>query len=362
MIPIAEPKLNGNELKYVTDCVSSGWISSIGKYIKKFEEEFSKFTETKYGIATSSGTTALHLALATFGIGKDDEVIIPTLSFIATANCVAYTGAKPVFVDSEPRTWNMDPEKVKEKITEKTKAIVPVHLYGHPVDMDPIMDLAEDHSLVVIEDAAEAHGAEYRKRKVGGIGHVGCFSFYGNKIITCGEGGMITTNDEEIMNKAMMLRDHAMSKEKRYWHPYMGYNYRMTNMQAAVGLAQVEKIEEYIQIKRENAKKYNEKLEGISNITLPPEMDWAKNVYWLYSILVDNIQRDDFTFRLREKEIDTRPFFYPMHTQPPYIDYSDEKLEVAEDIAKRGVSLPSATSLKDHEIDYICQIIAETLS
>jgi perosamine synthetase len=362
MIPVAEPKLGGNELKYVTDCVSSGWISSIGKYIKKFEEEFSKFSDTKYGIATSSGTTALHLALVTFGVTKGDEVLIPTLSFIATANCVAYTGAKPIFVDSEPRTWNMDPEKVKEKITDKTKAIVPVHLYGHPVDMDPIMDLAEEYSLVVIEDAAEAHGAEYRKRKVGSIGHVGCFSFYGNKIITTGEGGMITTNDEEFMNKAMMLRDHAMSKEKRYWHPFMGYNYRMTNMQAAVGLAQVEKIEEYIEIKRKNAKKYNEKLGGISSITLPPEMEWAKNVYWLYSILVDNIPRDDFTTRLREKEIDSRPFFYPMHTQPPYADYSNEKLEVAEDIAKRGVSLPSATTLKDDEIDYICKTIAETLS
>jgi perosamine synthetase len=362
MIPVAEPKLGGNELKYVTDCVSSGWISSIGKYIKKFEEEFSKFSDTKYGIATSSGTTALHLALVTFGVGKDDEVIIPTLSFIATANCVAYTGAKPVFVDSEPRTWNMDPEKVKEKITENTKAIVPVHLYGHPVDMDPIMEIAEEHSLVVIEDAAEAHGAEYQKRKVGSIGHVGCFSFYGNKIITTGEGGMITTNDEEFTEKAMMLRDHAMSKEKRYWHPFMGYNYRMTNMQAAVGLAQVEKIEEYIEIKRQNAKKYNEKLGSLSSISLPPEMDWAKNVYWLYSILVDNIQRDEFTTRLREKEIDTRPFFYPMHTQPPYADLSNEKLEVAEDIAKRGVSLPSATTLKDDEIEYICKIIAEILS
>lgn len=362
MIPVAEPKLGGNELKYVTDCVSSGWISSIGKYIKKFEEEFSNFSDTKYGIATSSGTAALHLALVSFGIGKGDEVIIPTLSFIATANCVAYTGAKPIFVDSEPLTWNIDPDKIKEKITDRTKAIVPVHLYGHPVDMDPIMDLAEEHSLVVIEDAAEAHGAEYRKRKVGSIGHVGCFSFYGNKIITTGEGGMITTSDEEFMEKAMMLRDHAMSKEKRYWHPFMGYNYRMTNMQAALGLAQVEKIEEYIEIKRINAKKYNEKLGSISSITLPCERDWAKNVYWLYSILVDNIQRDDFTTRLREKEIDTRPFFYPMHTQPPYTDHSNEKLEVAEDIAKRGVSLPSATTLKDEEIDYICKTISEILS
>ncbi len=362
MIPVAEPKLDGNELKYITDCVSSGWISSIGKYITKFEEEFSNFIGTKHGIATSNGTTALHLALVAFGIGEKDEVIIPTLSFIATANCVAYTGAKPVFVDSEPNTWNIDPEKIKEKITDRTKAIIPVHLYGHPADMDPIMDLADDHHLLVIEDAAEAHGAAYRGKKVGRIGHVGCFSFYGNKIITTGEGGMITTNDEEFMERAMMLRDHAMSKEKRYWHPFIGYNYRMTNMQAAVGLAQIERINDFIEIKRRNAEKYNERLGGISSITKPPEMEWALNVYWLYSILVDNIQRDDFTARLRKKEIDTRPFFYPMHTQPPYASLRNERLKVAEAIAQKGVSLPSATTLREDQIDYICRIITEILS
>ncbi len=361
-IPIAEPLFAGNELKYVSDCVNSGWISSIGKYIKRFEEEFSNFIGTKYGIATSNGTTALHLSLVTCGIGKDDEVIVPTLSFIATANCVAYTGAKPVFVDSEPNTWNIDPEKIKEKLTSKTKAIIPVHLYGHPADMDPIMDLAKDHSLIVIEDAAEAHGAEYKKKKVGGLGDAGCFSFFGNKIITTGEGGMITTNDEEIMKKAMMLRDHGMSKEKRYWHPQIGYNYRMTNMQGAVGLAQTERIHEYIEIRRKNAELYNNHLGDISGITTPPEMEWAKNVYWMYSILIDKVPRDEFTAILLDNGIDTRPFFYPMHTQPPYRDQSNEELTVADDLSKRGFSLPSAPTLKEDQIDYICRIITEKLS
>lgn len=362
MIPVAEPILGGNELKYISDCISSGWISSIGKYIKRFEEEFSIYIGAKYGIATSSGTTALHLALVTLGIGKGDEVIIPTLSFIATANCVAYTGAKPVFVDSEPHTWNIDPELIEEKITERTKAIIPVHLYGHPADMAPIRDLAEDHSLVVIEDAAEAHGAEYRGKKVGSLGDAGCWSFYGNKIITTGEGGMITTNNDEIMEKAMLLRDHGMSKEKRYWHLFIGYNYRMTNMQAAVGLAQVEKIEEYVALRRKNAKSYNELLRDLPNVTIPPEMEWAKNVYWLYSILVDKIPRDDLIGILHDNGIDTRPFFYPMHKQPPYQKLCSEKLSVAEDLAEKGLSLPSAPSLKEDQIDYICRIIGEALS
>jgi perosamine synthetase len=361
-IPIAEPLFAGNELKYVSDCVSTGWISSIGKYIRLFEEEFSKFIGTKYGIATSNGTTALHLALVTYGIGRDHEVIVPTLSFIATANCVAYTGAKPVFVDSEPNTWNIDPEKIKEKITDRTKAIIPVHLYGHPADMKPIMDLAEDHSLIVIEDAAEAHGADYRERKVGGSGDVGCFSFFGNKIITTGEGGMITTDNEEIAKKAMMLRDHGMSKEKRYWHPQIGYNYRMTNMQGAVGLAQTEKIHDYIEIRRKNAGIYNSYLKGIPNITTPPEMEWARNVYWMYSILVDKIPRDELAKILKEKNIDTRPLFYPIHTQPPYADQNKDEFLVAQDLSRRGLSLPSAPTLTKDQIHYVCNTIIDILS
>lgn len=362
MIPVAEPRLDGNEFKYVKDCVKSGWISSIGEYIKQFEDEFSGYIGTKHGIATSSGTTALHLALVSLGIGPGDEVIVPTLSFIATANCVAYTGATPVFVDSEPQTWNIDPNEIEKHITDRTKAIIPVHLYGHPSNMDPILELAEKHSLHVIEDAAEAHGAEYKKKKVGSLGIMGCYSFYGNKIITTGEGGMITTNNTDIAEKIMMLRDHAMSKTKRYWHPTIGYNYRMTNMQAAVGLAQVERIEHYIAAKRDIANMYNSQFNDIPNITPPPEMKWARNVFWLYSILVDDVDRDHLMVYLREKGIDSRPFFYPMHTQPPYEDHTREELGVACDLAARGLSLPSATTLKRKQIYYICETLIEAIS
>ena len=362
MIPVAEPRLDGNEFKYLKDCVKSGWISSIGEYITRFEKEFSDYIGTKYGIATSSGTAALHLALVSLGIGPKDEVIVPTLSFIATANSVAYTGATPVFVDSEKETWNIDPEDIKKHITDRTKAIIPVHLYGHPADMDPILELAEKHSLHVIEDAAEAHGAEYKKRKVGSLGIVGCYSFYGNKIVTSGEGGMITTNNEKLAEMIMMLRDHAMSKTKRYWHPMIGYNYRMTNMQAAVGLAQVERIEHHITAKRNNAEMYNNLLKDVPNITPPPEMKWARNVFWMYSVLVDNVDRDKLMVTLREKGIDTRPFFHPMHTQPPYQDHTDEDLKVACDLAARGLSLPSGTTLKRKQIKYICETLAEALS
>jgi perosamine synthetase len=228
--------------------------------------------------------------------------------------------------------------------------------------MDPILELAEHHSLHVIEDAAEAHGAEYKKKKVGSLGVVGCYSFYGNKIVTSGEGGMITTNNEEIVEKIFMLRDHAMSRTKRYWHPMVGYNYRMTNMQAAVGLAQVERIEHHITAKRNNADMYNSLLNDVPNITPPPEMKWARNVFWLYSILVDDADRDKLMVSLREKGIDTRPFFYPMHIQPPYQGHTDEDLKVACDLAARGLSLPSATTLKRKQIKYICETLAEAIS
>ena len=357
-IPIAEPLFTGNELKYVTDCIRSGWISSIGAYVPRFEEEFARFCGQRYGVATSSGTTALHLALATLGIGPGDEVIVPALTFVATANCVVYTGARPVFVDSERQTWNMNPDSVVSKITDKTKAIIPVHLYGHPVDMDPILELSRKHSIYVIEDAAEAHGAEYKGKKVGSLGDISCFSFYGNKIITTGEGGMLITNDGEIAEKARMLRDHCMSKEKRYWHSSIGYNYRMTNLQAAVGMAQMERIEEFIAIKRRNAQLYNALLAKVPGITLPPEQLWAKNIYWMYSILVEEnfgLSHDELMFRFKENGIDSRPFFYPIHTMPPY--KSGESYPITEELSRKGINLPSAVTLSIEQIEKICLII-----
>lgn len=355
MIPISEPSLGEEELINVTDAVKSGWISSKGKYIKEFEEKFAGYCGVKYGIATSNGTVSLHLALKALGIKKDDEVIVPTLTFIATANAVAYCQAKPVFVDSDPNYWCMDPEKIEEKITENTKAIIPVHLYGHPCDMGAIMDIARDHDLYVIEDAAEAHGAEYKGKKVGSFGDINCFSFYGNKIITTGEGGMCLTDNDELEERMRILRDHGMNLNKKYWHDVVGFNYRMTNMQAALGVAQLEKIEKIIEIKRGNAEYYNYLLKNVNGITLPVEEKWARNVYWMYSMLIDHrINRDDLMNELRGEGIDSRPFFYPIHIMPPYLG---GVFPIAEVISKMGISLPSSPNLMLSEIERICDVL-----
>jgi perosamine synthetase len=292
------------------------------------------------------------LALLALDIGPGDEVIVPTLTFIATANAVTYTGACPVFVDSEPDTWNIDPNLIEEAITSRTKAIIPVHLYGHPANMDPILEIAARYGLAVIEDAAEAHGARYKGRRVGGIGDIGAFSFYGNKIITTGEGGMVVTNRADLAEKVRMLRDHGMSPERRYWHPVLGYNYRMTNLQAALGVAQMEKIDIILSTKQRIAQAYKERLREVPGITLPPEASWAQNVYWLYSILVDaeifGHTRDDLRTRLSEQGIETRPLFPPVHTQPIY--NRGQCLPVAERLAATGLSLPSAASLKFEDV------------
>jgi perosamine synthetase len=314
----------------------------------------------KHGIAVSNGTTALHLALVALGIGPGDEVIVPTLTFIATANAVHYTGATPVFADSEAQTWNMDPADVARRVTTRTKAIIPVHVYGHPVNMGPILDLAAQHKLWVIEDAAEAHGARYLDKRVGSIGNVGVFSFYGNKIITTGEGGMLTTDDDDLAERARFLRDHAMSPIKRYWHTEIGYNYRMTNIQAAMGVAQMEKIEEYVERKRKIARSYSHALQGIPGISLPPEAPWATSVYWMYSILVAApypVSRDELMAILRAHNIDSRPFFYPVHTQPPY--NTADTLPVADCLSRKGINLPSAVTLTEADIARIAAVIRQ---
>ena len=363
MIPITDLTFEGNELAYVTDCIKTGWVSSLGKYVHEFEEGFSAYCGAKYGIATSNGTTALHLALATLGIGPGDEVIIPTLTFVATANAVIYNGARPVFVDSEPDTWNMDPARIEAKITDRTKAIIPVHIYGHPADMDPIMRIAREHGLVVVEDAAEAHGARYKGRRAGSLADMACYSFYGNKIITTGEGGMVLTDNAEWDERARWLRDHGMSKEKRYWHPMIGFNFRLTNLQAALGVAQLERIDEIIAIKRRNAATYNALLGDVPNISLPPEASWAENVYWMYSILIEDgygTSRDDLMVALRERGIDSRPFFYLIHTMPPYVDYAQgEDFPVAAELSRKGINLPSSATLTRDQIAQVCDAIRE---
>jgi perosamine synthetase len=357
IIPVCEPTLGGNEAEYVLDCIESNWISSAGKYIPRFEAAFAQACGADEGVACANGTVALHLALATLGIGPGDEVILPTFTMIATINAVTYTGATPVLVDSEAQTWNMDLNQVADKITPRTRAIMPVHTYGHPVDMDPLMDLAERHGVYVVEDAAEAHGAEYKGRRAGSLGHAGCFSFYANKIITTGEGGMITTNDPEIARLARNLRDHAFSEERHFWHKYLGFNYRMTNMQAAVGLAQTEQMEDFVAARRANAARYTATLRQIPGIVTPPQADWAKNVFWMYSILVEDefgMNRDQLRAYLANRGIETRTFFIPMHLQPIYYQaYKGQSYPVAEMLCGRGFYLPSASSLTEHEIDYV---------
>ena len=360
-IPVYKPDLSGNELKYVTDCIESEWISSLGEYVGRFERDFASLCEVEHAISLANGTVALHLALLLFGIGPGDEVIVPSLTFVATANAVRYVGAEPVFVDLDPQTWTLDINKTEQKITSRTRAVIPVHLYGHPVDMDPLSEVANEHGLHIIEDAAEAHGAKYKDRVVGGLGDVGCFSFYGNKTITTGEGGMLTTNDDQLAEKARFLKDHGMDKERHYWHTEVGYNYRMTNLQAAVGLAQVERFDRIFARKRELAVMYHEKLIDCPGIELQPEAHWAKSSFWMNSIILTEdypLSRDAMRESLLEQGIDTRPFFIPLHQLPPYLD-SNPDFPISDRLSERGLNIPSYPTLKDVEISRICGAIME---
>lgn len=364
MIPVCEPVMGKEELKNVVECLKSNWISSKGKFIDEFEEKFSSYVGTRYGVTTTSGTTAIHLGLASLNISQGDEVIIPTFTMIASAFPLIYLGAKPVLVDADKNTWNIDIKKIEEKITDKTKAIMPVHIYGCPVNMDPLIKIARDYNLYVIEDAAEAHGAEYKGRKAGSLGDIGCFSFYANKIITTGEGGMMVTNNKEIYQMAKMLKDLAFIKKRRFLHYHLGFNYRMTNIQAAVGVAQLKKIDVLAQKRIENAYLYNELLRDIEGITLPPENSGIKNAYWMYSILIDKnkfgIGRDELAQMLRKEGIETRPFFIPMHKQPVFMKmglFKGERYPVAEMLSEGGINLPSSSLLKKKEIEFICSTI-----
>ncbi len=361
IIPVCEPTLGGNETRYVMDCLNTNWISSAGKYIPLFEQGFSRMVGCKHGIACVSGTAALHLIMAALGLGPGDEVIVPTFSMIATAYAVSYTGARPVYVDSERRTWNMDVGQIEDKITERTKAIIVVHTYGHPVDMDVVSEIANKHNLYVVEDAAEAHGAEYKGRLVGSLGDAAAFSFYANKIITTGEGGMVTTNDPRLAEVVRTLRDHAFSHERHFWHKFIGYSFRMTNMQAAVGLAQTEQMEGFVERRRSNALLYSSLLQDVPGLSLPKEEPWARNVYWMYGLLVEDefgLSRDELRRRLAGRGIETRTFFIPMHLQPIYhADYRNERYPVAEDLCRRGMYLPSSSSLSEQEIEFVVQAI-----
>ena len=364
IIPVCEPTLRGNELKYVQQAVETNWISSAGSFIRDFEAQFAAYCGTQYGIACANGTVAMHLALATLGLEPGDEVILPAFTMIATINAVTYCGATPVLVDNELNYWQMDVNHVADKITPRTKAIIPVHIYGHPVDMDALNEVACRREILVIEDAAESHGAEYKGRRTGGLGAAAGFSFYGNKIITTGEGGMITTNNKEIAQLAWNLRDHAFSHERHFWHKFVGYNYRMTNLQGALGLAQVEQLDDLVASRRRNAAHYTRLLSGVPGITTPPEAPWAKNVYWMYGIMVDEqaygMNRDQLRRVLAENGVETRTFFIPMHCQPVYWQtFKGQRFPVAERLCRDGFYLPSASSLSASEIEYVAGVIRE---
>ena len=360
MIPVFAPWLSDTVRRYVLDCVDSGWISSLGEYVGRFEREFAGFCEARHAVATSNGTTALHLALATLGIGPGDEVLVPDLTFVATANVVRYTGATPVLVDADPATWTLDPADARRKVTPRTRAIIPVHIYGHPADLDPLLALARERGLEVVEDAAEAHGARYKGRRVGAIGRIGAFSFYGNKIVTTGEGGMVVTSEAALAERAAFLRDHAMDPKRRYYHPEIGFNYRMTNIQAAIGCAQLEQVEAILDRRKVIAATYEAGLAGLPGVTRPPAQPWAENVYWMYSVLVEpafGLSRDAVREGLRARGVDSRPFFVPLHELPPH--RTDGAFPVATDLSRRGINLPSGTGLTTAEIETVCRALRE---
>ncbi|MCI8622570.1 MAG: DegT/DnrJ/EryC1/StrS family aminotransferase [Provencibacterium sp.] len=359
-IPVAVPNFLGNEKKYVDDCMDTTWISSNGKYIKEFEDSFAKFLGSRNALSCSNGTVALHLPLIALGAGPGDEVLVPSFTYIATANAVAYCGAKPVLVDCLPDTWNIDPEDMRRKITSKTKGVIPVHLYGNPCDMDAVMAVAKEHGLFVVEDAAECHGATYKGRCAGTFGDMGTFSFFGNKIITTGEGGMIITDNDELAQKMRQLKGQGMDPNRRYWFTERGYNYRMTNIEAAIGLAQLERIEEHIANRRKVAGWYQEELAGMQDyLSFQAVTPHAESVWWMFSILLtekSSVSRDALMEKLDGDGIETRPLFYPMHVMPVYADAA-AACPVSEQVAASGMNLPTHAMLTREDVRYICGCI-----
>lgn len=359
--PIAKPFISSKEEEYVLDAVRGGWVSSAGPYIDRFEKVFARFCGVEHAIAVSNGTVGLHLALVTWGIGPGDEVIVPDLTFIASANAVAYAGARPVLVDVEPDTMCIDAGAAERAISSRTKAIMPVHLYGHPADLDPLLDLARRNNLLVIEDAAEAHGAEYKQRRVGGIGHCGVFSFFGNKIITTGEGGMLTTNDPAMDRRARILRSHGMDPARKYWHMERGFNYRMTNLQAALGVAQMEQIDAFIERRAQLLRWYRQYVPTSDRVRLNYQAEWAKSAHWMICLEVDwfdEAKRRQFMDGLRKRGIDSRPYFYPISAMGLY---PADPTPVAARKSTIGVNLPTYYELTRDDVQKIGEGVAGEL-
>lgn len=359
-IPVNEPLLNGNEKKYLCECIDSGWISSEGSFVKEFEQKMSATVGRKYGIAVSNGTAALEVAVQALGIGAGDEVIMPTFTIISCAMAVTKLGAVPVLVDSDLHTWNMDVEEIESRITNRTKAIMIVHLYGLPVEVDPILDLARKYNLKIIEDAAEMHGQTYHGKPCGSFGDISTFSFYPNKHVTTGEGGMVVTDNEELAERCRSLRNLCFRKDVRYVHDEISDNYRFTNLQAAVGLAQLERLDEFIERKRVMGSYYTEKLQGIDGLLLPiAKTDYADSIYWVYGLVLDrHIQADNKAVQkiLAEEGIGTRTFFWCMHEQPIYKKdglFAGECYPNAEYLARKGFYIPSGLALTEEQMERV---------
>lgn len=363
MIAVNTPLLSGNELKYITECIETGWISSEGPFVTRFETEFAKYVNRSYGIAVSNGSAALDIAVKALGLGKDDEVIMPAFTIISPAQSVVTAGAMPVLIDSDPLTWNMDVNQIEGKITPKTKAIIVVHIYGLPVDIDPVLALCQKYNLKLIEDAAEMHGQTYKGQMCGSFGDISIFSFYPNKHITTGEGGMLVCNDENIAEKCKKLRNLAFETQgRRFIHHEIGWNYRMTNLQAALGVAQLEKMEYHIQRKREIGKQYHQKLKNLTGFQLPlKKTDYAENIYWVFGLVANSEEQQEVMVKkLAEAKIGTRPFFWCMHEQPVFKKmklFENESYPVAEKLARNGFYIPSGLGLSDEEIITVCEVL-----
>jgi perosamine synthetase len=363
-VPVNEPLITESAKRYVSEAMQSGWISSVGPAVTLFEKRWADYLGVRHAITTSSGTTALHLSLVTLGIGAGDEVIVPDFTMIATVCAVLYTGASPVFVDCDPDTYTIDPVLIASAITSKTKAILPVHIYGHSANMDPILALAAAHGLFVIEDAAEAHGATYKSRFCGSIGNIGCFSFYGNKIITTGEGGMLVTDDDSLAARARSLKDMAHSTAHRFRHDELGFSYRMSSLSAACGVGQLEHIEEFLDKKRWMASEYGKRLGKINGIRLPVTRQWAGNVFWMYAISLEDsfsLSRAELCAALSERGVETRNFFQSSASQPMVRDRIGVQgpFPVSAKVSERGFYLPSGLGLTERQIDHVCDAFQE---
>jgi perosamine synthetase len=376
VIPVSEPFLGERELEYVTACLRSGWVSSAGEYIDRFEAGWAEYCGRRRGIAVSNGTVALQLAVAALGLEPGDEVIMPAFTIISCPLAVLYNGGAPVLVDSEPETWCLDVGALESLVSRRTRAIMPVHIYGHPVDMDAVLAVAERHGLAVIEDAAEAQGAEYLTdrngpkaawRRCGSMGSASCFSFYANKLVTTGEGGMVLTDDEALADRLASMRNLSFDPQQRFRHLELGYNFRLTNLQAALGVAQLERLDAAVDRKRELAQLYAERLRGVQGLQLPVERPWARSIYWMYGVVLDDqapLDAAALGLELQKRGIETRPFFLALHEQPALRQcglFTNDRHPVAERIARRGLYLPSGIGLTDEQVRHVTNAVSEVL-